>query len=124
MACFSLIGLLFIPPADPLAPQISTTDIASRAPRYFNPTLGSVHQIKVPGVGWTLTTYKRMVANLDDPSADPAPGDTYFCPKVGGYWVWSVLRGTDGPDLGVLKIHANGFHFHLAVWAPKRLVQA
>jgi hypothetical protein len=78
----------------------------------------------VSGVGWTLTTYKGLVANLDDPPANPAPGDAYFCPKVGGYWVWSVLRGQTVPTGWILKFMSNGFHFHLPDWAPKRLVQA
>ena len=102
VACFSLIGLLFIPPADPLAPEISTTDIAVPAPHhfdthYFNPTLGSVHQIQVPGAGWTLTTFKGTIADLDNMPANPAPGDTYYCPKGGGYWVWIIAQDALSP---------------------------
>jgi hypothetical protein len=95
--------LLLIPPSDPLAPaRISTTKIEVPAPHhfdshYFDPTLGPVHQIKVPCVGWTPDHLQGIVANLDDPPANPTPGVTYFCPKVGGYWVWSVLRGQTVP---------------------------
>jgi hypothetical protein len=102
LACCSLIGFLLIRPSDPLAPQISTTHLEVPAPhhfdsRYYYPTLGSVHQIQVPGVGWALITYKGIIADLDKLPVNPTLGDTYFCPKVGGYWVWSVLRGQTVP---------------------------
>jgi hypothetical protein len=55
-----------------------------------------------------------MVANLDHLPANPDLGDTYFCPKVGGYWVWRRPARTDGPDPGgSLNSSSNGFHFHL-----------
>jgi hypothetical protein len=98
----ALLALALRPPADPLAPTISTTDIAVPAPHhfdyhYFNPTIGSVHQIEVPDVGWRLITFKGTIADLDNLPANPAPGDTYFCPKGGGYWVWAVLPGHTTP---------------------------
>jgi hypothetical protein len=66
---------------------------------YFNPTLGSVHQLVVPGVGWMLIIYKGTVADLDHLPANPAPGDTYFCAKNNGtYWVRTVLRGQTAPS--------------------------
>ena len=45
---------------------------------------------------WTGTNKRCGLAHLRT-NATPAPGDTYFCPKVGGYWVWSVLRGQTVP---------------------------
>jgi hypothetical protein len=132
LICFCPIGYLFFhrPDPDPLTPEISTTPIEVPAPhhfdmRYFNPTLGSVHQLVVPGVGWMLTAYKGTVADLAKLPATPAPGDMYYCPKANGsYWVWAVLRGQRSRPGWILKFMSNGFHFHLPDWAPKRLVQA
>ena len=97
LACFGLIGILFIPTHEPLA-QISHTDISATRLHhfdlhYFNPTLGSLHQLDVPGAGWVLTTYKGTVADLAKLPANPPPGDTYYCPRGGGYWVWTVMHG-------------------------------
>ena len=45
---------------------------------------------------WTGTNKRCGLAHLRT-NATPAPGDIYFCPKVGGYWVWAVLRGQTVP---------------------------
>ena len=92
VACFLPIGFLFLHRPAPLHPEISTRHIAPN--HYFCPTVGSVHDLEVPGAGWMLTTFLGNVADINDLPTKANIGDMYYCPKANGsYWVRCVVPG-------------------------------